>query len=302
MKADANGKKEILILGGTRFFGPALIEKLLESSGKAVHITCFHRGLHNAAFPCSEVSFLTGDRYSSRDMAELFEREWDTVIDLSGTDEQTITTAMQYACGRCRRYVFISSSSVYAPGDLSPHRENEPLKNGTGEPYAIAKINGERLLRELFPCHTIIRPSKVYGPGNYWFSERDYLKRLQDSPLVCLKNDPVLHFTYISDLAEGICALLDKDGTFNVAGAEPALRYHRSICFHSGFRCPFLRAVRPDSGSLRSKKSGRMVSDRIPGRGTCAYPALLRKILNAYRCRSTQYRFHRYAVPPQICR
>ena len=222
MKADANGKKEILILGGTRFFGPALIEKLLESSGKAIHITCFHRGLHNAAFPCSEVSFLTGDRYSSRDMAELFEREWDTVIDLSGTDEQTITAAMQYACGRCRRYVFISSSSVYAPGDLSPHREDEPLKNGTGEPYAIAKINGERLMRELFPCHTIIRPSKVYGPGNYWFSERDYLKRLQDSPLVCLKNDPVLHFTYISDLAEGICALLDKNGTFNVAGAEPA--------------------------------------------------------------------------------
>ena len=88
--------------------------------------------------------------------------------------------------------------------------------------YALAKIKGEQLLRDRFPHFTVIRPSKVYGPGNYYFSEWSILQMLRERSVIELEGDPILHFTYIDDLAEGICALLEKDGIFNVAGAEPA--------------------------------------------------------------------------------
>ena len=218
---DRNMKK-ILILGGTRFFGRALIGKLLETEGVPSDIVCFHRGFHQAGFPFPGVSHIIGDRYDESAVSALFEKTWDLVIDLSGTEWGMISTAVQSAQGRCGRYVFISSSSVYSTQGSLPHREDEPLLSGTGEAYALAKIRGEQLIKELFPHYTIIRPSKVYGPGNYYFSEQSFLQMLQNRRELVLKNDPILHFTYIDDLTRGIAALLETDGIFNVAGAEPA--------------------------------------------------------------------------------
>lgn len=214
--------KTILILGGTRFFGRALIGKLLKAEGNPPDIVCFHRGFHQADFPFPGVSHIIGDRHDASAVASLFEKPWDLVIDLSGTQWDMISTAMQSAQGRCGRYVFLSSSSVYSAGGSLPHREDEQLLSGTGEVYALAKIRGEQLLKELFSHYTIIRPSKVYGPGNYYFSERSFLKILQNRTELVLKNDPILHFTYIDDLVRGIASLLETDGVFNVAGAEPA--------------------------------------------------------------------------------
>ncbi len=214
----------ILILGGTRFIGPALTAKLLSRMKDAARLTCFHRGRHMMNVPAAErrISHIIGDRHNEQEVAALFRHDWDTVIDLSGTDEQMILTALRQARDRCGRYVFISSSSVYTPAGTEPHREDEPLLKGTGEAYAAAKIQGEQLLREWFSHYTVIRPSKIYGPGNYYFSEMDFLEMIKARRVIPLLNDPLLHFTYIDDLAEAICALMDKDGVFNAAGPEPA--------------------------------------------------------------------------------
>ncbi len=217
-------KQKILILGGTRFIGPSLITKLSGRMGDEVSLTCFHRGLHTRPMPAlnTGITHRIGDRHDESRIEELFKDTWDIVIDLSAVDEQMIRLSLCHARNRCRRYVFISSSSVYTACGKTPHCEDEPLQSGTGEPYAVSKIRGERLLQEWFPHFTIIRPSKVYGPGNYYFSERSFLKMIQERGVISLKNDPILHFTYIDDLTEGICALLEEDGIYNVAGAEPA--------------------------------------------------------------------------------
>ncbi|MBR2769450.1 MAG: NAD-dependent epimerase/dehydratase family protein [Solobacterium sp.] len=212
--------KKILILGGTRFLGPALIRKLLEKGGTS--LTCFHRGLHMEDRKNENVEHVIGDRKNERDVRELFGTDYDLVIDLSGTEADMIENAMRYARGRCGRYVFVSSSSVYSPDTENPHREDELLSSGTGDSYALAKIRGEEILRESFDHWTVIRPSKVYGPGNYYFREETFLNIIRQDPLVILENDPILHFTYIDDLISGMHALLETDGVFNVAGAEPA--------------------------------------------------------------------------------
>ena len=220
---------EILILGGTRVFGPALIAKLYEKTAGSAQITCFHRALHGGADAFGQVKHIIGNRYDRQAVTSVFRERRDLVVDLSGTDEEMIRISMDCAQDRCRRYVFVSSSSVYtvnkdteSKSAPSAHREDEPVCSGTGDAYALAKIKGEQLLRDRFPHFTVIRPSKVYGPGNYYFSEWSILQMLRERSVIELEGDPILHFTYIDDLAEGICALLEKDGIFNVAGAEPA--------------------------------------------------------------------------------
>ncbi len=212
--------KKLLILGGTRFFGPALIRSL-RLCPETYDITCFHRGLHMDAAAAEGIRHILGERRNERDMQALFAEDYDLVVDLSGTEKAMIEYAMRHAL-HCGRYVFVSSSSVYSPAFENPHREEEALDCGTGEPYALAKIFGESFLRERYPHYTVIRPSKVYGPGNYYFSEQAFLAMLRKDPRVVLKNDPLLHFTYIDDLAAGMISLLETDGVFNVAGKEPA--------------------------------------------------------------------------------
>ena len=212
--------KKLLILGGTRFLGPALIRSL-QASSETYDITCFHRGLHMDSLPAENVRHIIGDRRKERDVQALFAQDYDLVIDLSGTEKEMIEYAMRHAL-HCGRYVFVSSSSVYSPSYENPHREEEALNGGTGEPYALAKIYGEMILKERYPNYTVIRPSKVYGEGNYYFSERAFLAMLQKNPRVVLKNDPLLHFTYIDDLIAGIISLLETNGVFNIAGKEPA--------------------------------------------------------------------------------
>lgn len=215
-------EKTVLILGGTRFFGPALIRELRKDNSCIYRISCFHRGLHLSDFPFDDIRHIIGDRHNESDLAAALKSEWDLIIDLSGTEDQMIRTALRMAQGRCGRYVFFSSSSVYSPQMPDPHQENEPLDQGTGEAYALAKIHGEQIVQELFPHWTIIRPSKVYGKGNYYFSEHSFLNLLKQNSEVILDRDPLLHFTYIDDLAAGAAALMEKDGIYNVAGKQPA--------------------------------------------------------------------------------
>ncbi|MBR2770344.1 MAG: NAD-dependent epimerase/dehydratase family protein [Solobacterium sp.] len=211
--------KKTLILGGTMFLGPALINRLL-SNGDEYDITCFHRGLHGKRD--ERVSHILGDRRDEQAVKQLFSQWYDLVIDLSGTEETMIESAIMYARGNCGRYVFVSSSSVYSPEYENPHREDEELHAGTGNAYAAAKIRGEQFLALTHEHYTVIRPSKIYGPGNYYFSENEFLERIRKNPTIVLNHDPILHFTWIEDFVSGLTALAEKDGIFNVAGFEPA--------------------------------------------------------------------------------
>jgi len=66
---------ELLVLGGTRFLGRALIELAL---ARGHQITLFHRGKSNTnLFP--EALHLIGDRET--DLSLLAGRHWDDVID-----------------------------------------------------------------------------------------------------------------------------------------------------------------------------------------------------------------------------
>ena len=71
-------KKTLLILGGTRFLGPEIVDAAKESGWT---ITLFNRGKTNPGlFP--ELEKLQGDR--NGDLKSLEGRAWDAVVDTSG--------------------------------------------------------------------------------------------------------------------------------------------------------------------------------------------------------------------------
>ena len=75
---------KLLIIGGTRFVGRIVIEKLLKENPNC-KLTVFNRGITNKSLFQDEatIDFIYGDR-ESKDIAQLFSRKWDVVIDFMG--------------------------------------------------------------------------------------------------------------------------------------------------------------------------------------------------------------------------
>src|SRR5436189_6070823 len=99
----------ILILGGTGFTGPFQVSYALKRGHK---VTVFNRGrTHPGELP-KEVEQLLGDRNGQLDA--LKDRTWDVVIDNPATLPIWVRDAAQILKGNADRYVYISSTAVYA--------------------------------------------------------------------------------------------------------------------------------------------------------------------------------------------
>jgi len=158
----------LLILGGTSFVGRAIADDALAHGHD---LTLFTRGVTGAdLFPDADRRH--GDR-GTGDYASLADGEWDAVIDVSAYYPRQIAQALAAVHGRFRRYVFISTVSVYdndkpaaQPDEdsplLTPVRDTEAV---TGDTYGGLKVACEDdVLAALGDRATIVRPGIVAGP------------------------------------------------------------------------------------------------------------------------------------------
>lgn len=167
----------LLVLGGTRFVGRALVEAALAGGAE---VTLFHRGQTGTElFPA--VERLTGDRDGELDA--LRGRAWDACVDVSGYVPRVVRASAEILRGAVGRYVFVSSVSAYAslaqPGltEASPLAELEDPETEeiTPETYGGLKARCERVVEEVFGerC-ALVRPGVVAGPHDptgrftYW--------------------------------------------------------------------------------------------------------------------------------------
>ena len=99
---------KLLLLGGPKFVGRALIEASL---ARGHEVTTFNRGRTNpGAFP--DVEELHGDRHG--DLEALRGRAWDAVLDTSAYVPQVVRSAAMRLADSVERYTLVSSISVYA--------------------------------------------------------------------------------------------------------------------------------------------------------------------------------------------
>lgn len=175
--------KTMLILGGTGFLGPAVIEA---AKAKGYTITLFNRGKTRPhLYP--ELEKLRGNRDPSKDegLKALEGRSWDVVLDTSGYVPRIVKASASLLAPRVKQYIFISSVSVYA--DTSTPGADETAKVGTMsdptvetmgkefENYGPLKALCEQAAEAAMPGRVAnVRPGYIVGPGDgsdrftYW--------------------------------------------------------------------------------------------------------------------------------------
>ena len=165
----------LLLLGGPKFLGRAVIEEAL---ARGDELTVFNRGLTSSdLYP--QVERLRGDR--DGDLDALRGRSWDAVVDTSGYVPRIVGQSAQLLADAAERYVFVSSISVYA-SFREPVTEasalavlDDPTTEDVQSAYGGLKAVCEAAVETSFPGRALhVRAGLIVGPHDptgrftYW--------------------------------------------------------------------------------------------------------------------------------------
>jgi len=213
---------QLLVLGGTRFLGRALVDDALARDHE---VTLFNRGQTNPElFP--EAEKLRGDR--TRDVSALAGREWDAVLDVATLLPRVVRLSVEALRGRVGRCAYVSSVSVYAdqsrpPVEGAPLLELEDPSDESIESYGALKAACERVVEDAFgEAATIVRPGLIVGPHDPTDRFTYWPVRVAAGGEVLAPGSPddPVQFVDVRDLAAWILDLTERGtgGVFNATG------------------------------------------------------------------------------------
>ncbi|MCA9943716.1 MAG: hypothetical protein KC449_09560 [Anaerolineales bacterium] len=127
---------KLLVIGGTRFLGRAIVNDALAGGHE---VTLFNRGQSNPDLYSGEVETLIGDRDGG--LGVLDGHSWDAVIDTCGYFPRLVRDSAEKLKDAVGHYTFISSLSVYS--DNSQVGQDESGTLGTIEDETVEEITGE---------------------------------------------------------------------------------------------------------------------------------------------------------------
>ncbi|MCU0229942.1 MAG: NAD-dependent epimerase/dehydratase family protein [Acidobacteria bacterium] len=230
-------KLSILVLGGTKFLGPAIVEPALAAGHK---VTLFNRGKTNPQlFP--EAEKLRGDRDPKKGdgIKALSGRKFDVIYDDSGYYPRMVRASAQaLAAAGSGQYVFVSSISAYRDNKAAGADETaavatmpDPTLESMGanfEYYGALKALCEKEAREAFGERTtIVRPGYIVGPNDptdrfTWYPVRAAKGGEMLAPGA--PTDP-LQIIDVRDLGAWMLRLGERRvfGTFNACGPKDPL-------------------------------------------------------------------------------
>jgi len=224
---------ELLIIGGTKFLGRALVDVALARDHE---VTLFNRGKTNPdLYP--DVEKLIGDR--REDLSALEGRTWDAVIDTCGYIPREVEMSARLLADHVEHYTFISSISVYDESVLSMENPNEDAPLATLEDETVEEIThgsygGLKVLCEqtaeaaMLGRALNVRSGLIVGPY-------DPTDRFTYWPVSVAQRDRVLappenagiQFIDVRDLAEWTVMMAEgrKAGNYNATGPDERLTY-----------------------------------------------------------------------------
>lgn len=234
---EPSAKMKLLILGGTGFIGPALVE-LAKAHGHTV--TLFNRGRTNKElFP--ELEKIVGDRDPKKGegLKGLEGRTFDVVFDDCGYYPRHVTASSElFAKNGVKHLIYVSSISAYAKTDVEGADETAELARLTDptvekmgaryENYGGLKVLCEEAAERALPGKTtIIRPGYIVGPGDPTDRFTYWPARFDRGGKVLVPGAPTdpLQVIDVRDLAAFMlrCAERRVIGTFNACGPEKRL-------------------------------------------------------------------------------
>jgi len=230
--------KRILVLGGTKFLGPALVDVLV-ANGHTV--TLFNRGVTNPElFPHLEKlrGFRSPDG-NDQDLSAISNRHFDVIVDVWPNDPQVVQSAAEFLKQRTQHYLFVSSVAAYDGKEFAKLevREDAPMEpwNGSARPYNRNKAESERRLHQIIGERlTIVRPGPIKGRRDDTPDLLTWLLRAQEGGEHIGPgdgHDPV-ELVDVKDVATFLALAIERSlyGTFNLTGKSMSFREFLDAC------------------------------------------------------------------------
>ncbi|MFC0270809.1 SDR family oxidoreductase [Metabacillus herbersteinensis] len=222
---------KVLILGGTRFLGKALVKEALK---RGHEITLFNRGTNKEMFP--EVEQLIGDR--DGDVSLLENRKWDVVMDTCGFAPHQIKKIATVLGDNIEHYTYISSISLYKDWipfnitedyhlqSMPPDDKLKDVEEGKISPYdyyGALKVLCEAEAEKHWPGRVLhIRAGLLVGPFDYTDRLPYWVQRVAQGGKVLVpgRSDRPVQLIDVKDIATWVFNMAEnrKKGTFNVTG------------------------------------------------------------------------------------
>jgi len=214
----------ILILGGTRFVGRAIVDHAVSQGHEVTVVT---RG--STSLP--DVENLVADR--DHGLGELSGRAWDATVDVCAYRPGQVRTAAQALGERAGAYTLISTVSVYSDAIPAHATESGTLVDTeavaddpervdiTAQTYGPLKVLCEQRAQELFVDPLIIRPTYVIGPRDYTDRFPTWVRRIAEQATVGCPgpSDAAMQYVDARDQAAFVVGLVERGvrGTFHCA-------------------------------------------------------------------------------------
>jgi nucleoside-diphosphate-sugar epimerase len=219
----------ILIIGGTGFMGPIVVQSL---DAQGHDVTIFHRSRITTSLLPDRVQEILGDRHPLADVADILQKgEPEIVLDMIPNSEQDAQDVMSVFKGVARRVVSISSQDVYrafgrvnqkesGPIEAPSITEDSPLRENL-YPYRREALRDEndpqkwhdyydKILVERVVMSdpdlpgTILRLPMVYGPGDYQHRMFPFLKRMDDGRPAILMDEAEARWKWTHGYVENV--------------------------------------------------------------------------------------------------
>jgi 2'-hydroxyisoflavone reductase len=201
----------LLVLGGTRFVGRAVIDDAL---ARGWDVTSVHRGLSGA--PPAGATSLLADRAVPGELARVLGgATWDLVVDTWDGAPRVATEAAQVLRGRVQRYGYVSSMSVYTWGshvdESSPLVPGDALA-GDGD-YPALKRGAELGVLAEHPDAVVARAGLILGPYEDIGRLPWWLQRIARGGRVLAPGRPArpLQYVDVRDLSSWLLSALSQD-------------------------------------------------------------------------------------------
>jgi len=205
---------KILIIGGSRFVGPLIVDKLVS---KRHDITVFNRGKVNSNY--KNINFIQGDRKIGFNIKDHF----DVVIDTcsyKGIHIQKAIDELDFDF-----YLNFGTAASYKKTNKFPLTEESEIGDWPywGN-YNTGKVECENVLKKNKVKHANIRPVYILGENNYVDREKFIYSKIKNKETIVLpgNGEAKVQFVFSEDVANSIVLIAENkiEGNFNCCGNE----------------------------------------------------------------------------------